>query len=482
MATVEEMSQSQEMGDSLTNQEQPMLNDTQEPELIPTSLHLTGVDELSTKQIKEYIDLHIKPGYSYATRKKYAYLTYEIQWINDSELNINFNYNNDRNRDKNRKHKSMKMKTDELNRIQNGNKTVDLFDEINQGNNANENNNEFEDISSLPPHQQQLDAEGDIDIDENKDDLTLQMEKENEEFQKLLLSESIKGANESMFLLTDIDMIRKEHPEFAELSIEDQINKIEEAPKSEERKCWDLILDNKTGKIIKSQEAKDFYRLFNYSMNAKDSEFEIVKEEPTPDLPEDYKIMNLTLRFSLTTDKKVQNAKSLSRYYLIHGEPDALERGKPSVQNKEIRDVADSYNSKDLITGESIETHGMFGYEGDRNLSEIKHRHPDFEDYSDTHDDPASKLLPWGIPGPKRGRSNNRGRGARGRFIDYNRNRNDRFSDNRRGNGHRVGKQYNNSNRSNHQNRNNRRPRDGEDYRERNMRNQEDLFPNFDRR
>lgn len=57
---------------------------------LPSKLHLRGVDDLSTNEIKSYLDQHIKPGYSFAKRDAYKHLHYLIEWINDSELNVSF--------------------------------------------------------------------------------------------------------------------------------------------------------------------------------------------------------------------------------------------------------------------------------------------------------------------------------------------------------------------------------------------------------
>lgn len=53
-------------------------------------LHLRGVDDLSTAEIKAYVDFHAKPGYCFAARDKYRHQEYRIEWVNDSELNLVF--------------------------------------------------------------------------------------------------------------------------------------------------------------------------------------------------------------------------------------------------------------------------------------------------------------------------------------------------------------------------------------------------------
>lgn len=57
----------------------------------PEALFLRGVDELSPRNIKLYIDRYVKPDYSFANKDKYESLNYKIEWINDTSLNIVFN-------------------------------------------------------------------------------------------------------------------------------------------------------------------------------------------------------------------------------------------------------------------------------------------------------------------------------------------------------------------------------------------------------
>lgn len=65
-------------------------NDFDSMNIRPESLFLRGVDELSPRNIKLYIDGYIKPEYSFATKDRYESLNYKIEWINDSSLNIVF--------------------------------------------------------------------------------------------------------------------------------------------------------------------------------------------------------------------------------------------------------------------------------------------------------------------------------------------------------------------------------------------------------
>lgn len=57
---------------------------------LANKLHLRGVDDLSTNEIKSYLDQHVKPGYSFAKRDQFLHLVYRLEWINDSELNVVF--------------------------------------------------------------------------------------------------------------------------------------------------------------------------------------------------------------------------------------------------------------------------------------------------------------------------------------------------------------------------------------------------------
>lgn len=292
--------------------------DTELEEVLSSSLHLKGVDTLSTIQIKKYLDLHIRPGFCFENRHKFAYLDYKINWINDSELNVVFN------------HKQKPDTTVDL--------KSDIFEELKGGETAAEVN--LEDIKELK-------------------------------------YDSSKGALDAIMLLTDFDNIRNEHEEFAQLSIADQFAAVDQAPKLEERKCWDLVLDN-NGKVIKTKAAEVFYKTFRNvvlgePLESDESEGAGLKESTQEEFPEDFRVIQLEVRFSTNKDKKVKNAREYSRYYLINGEPDLAERLPPAEENSHPK-YRNKYK-KDIITGEELETTGMFGYDGDLRPEDLSDGH-----------------------------------------------------------------------------------------------------------
>ncbi|ODQ44682.1 hypothetical protein PICMEDRAFT_175240 [Pichia membranifaciens NRRL Y-2026] len=330
-------------------QEQQQKKENMEP--ILTSLHLTGVDDLSTQQIKKYLDYHIKPNYSFKTRKQFAYLEYRLDWINDSEINIVFDYNLSNGNGKRAKKNQP-------------NDGVDLLDEI-------------KGFAKKEVPQESVERDTDDEMKENLKEESV-TETGSDTLQGLE-NESIRGAAEALLLLTDFEDIRKEHNEFAALSIEDQFKAVDQAPKLQDRKCWDLVLA-KNGAVIKTTDAKRFYNLFEHVVQAKDSEDQLPNEEaiagPTEVeeaevFSEDTKIIKLEVRYSTELDKKVENARVFSRYYLLHGEPDKIER-LPSARERltGAYPKAAGYD-RDLITAAEPETQGLFGYDGDREEREV---------------------------------------------------------------------------------------------------------------
>lgn len=341
-----------------------------EVEPISTSLHLRGVDDLSTKQIKDYIDMHIKPNYSFKTNKQYSYLEYRLNWINDSEINIIFDHNS--NLDKRSNTYRPKKTGGEGKELS---QDVDLMDEIKELNFAS-NNNEMQDDQT---------EEQTIVNDDNND---VSNHNKKGAFDGLQ-DESIRGASEAIALLTDFQNIRNDHSEFAELSFEDQLSAVDQAPKLQDRKCWNLILTSE-GNIIKSEDAKNFYNQFQSFKNGSndiqvdtedveakseeaiptENEGETPSAEGTEHEMDDYRIIHLEVRYSTKLDKKVEKARKFSRYYLMHGEPDKTER-LPEARDQTGYHRFMGRNAKDLITGEAPETQGLLGYSEDRKEYEI---------------------------------------------------------------------------------------------------------------
>ncbi|KAG0684645.1 hypothetical protein C6P40_001643 [Pichia californica] len=316
---------------------------------ILTSLHLTGVDNLSTTQIKKYIDAHIKPNYSYNTREKYAHLTYSFQWINDSEVNISFDYNYGKNA---AKFKREEKKLHDYQQRQLMTAEVDLVDII----------------QSIPEKKNYNDDE----INFGK--------------------ESINGAAEALVLLTDFDNIRKEHEEFAELSLEDQITAVGQAPKMQERKCWDFIL-TPDDQIIRTNGAKKLYKDYekiikqnnidemdteetpNDGNNIEDQETDLVQVDPF--IPEGSQIINLEIRYANANDKKKKKNKTPSAYYAKFGAPKEIERSESAHERLINPDSYVARNETDIITHHRPETRGLFGYDGDRSereLNDVRYR------------------------------------------------------------------------------------------------------------
>ncbi|TID29826.1 hypothetical protein CANINC_001575 [Pichia inconspicua] len=305
-----------------TNDEQIMNQDdtsatvneeTELEEVLTSSLHLRGVDTLNTAQIKQYLDMHIRPGFCFENRHRFAYLDFKINWINDSELCVVFNYK-----------QKPESKVDS---------NTDVFSEL-KGDEA--------------------------DLDIKMEDI------------KELKYDSSKGALDAIMLLTDFDNIRKEHEEFAQLSLRDQFAAVDQAPKLEERKCWDLVLDD-GNRVVKTKAAKVFYKTFRKVVLGEDDENEEdsdhLEENSTEEFPEDFKVIQLEVRFATNKDRKVKNAREYSRYYLINGEPDLSERLPPAEEK-----THPSYRNrfkKDLITGEELETTGLFGYDQDLNPEDV---------------------------------------------------------------------------------------------------------------
>lgn len=300
------------------------INELEKPnELSPIlySLHLSGVDSLSTQQIKKYLDNHIKPNYSFNTRKQYTYLEYSLVWINDSEINIVFDHN-----------------------LNNGFK------------NYNEKKNITTDSSAV----------SDVIETETKIEEDQELNTESD-----LHAESIKGASETILLLTDFQNICKEHREFSELPMNDQFIAVSQAPKLQDRKCWDLILTPK-GEIIRTSGAKNLYNNFMNFKNVNSTETtDITEEIQSETIPENSKIIKLEIRYSTILDKKVKNSRELSKYYLINGEPDKIERLPSAREHLTAKYSNGPASDIDLITNKQPETQGLFGYEGDRDARDI---------------------------------------------------------------------------------------------------------------
>lgn len=291
---------------------------TELEELINNSLHLRGVDSLSTDQVKAYLDLHIRPGFNFDNRKKFEYLDFKINWINDSELCVLFNHQQN---------------------------IVETTSE--------------DDIFATPntTNGEEVEINEDIVYKEQGYD-------------------SMKGALDAIMLLTDFDNIRREHGEFAQLSIADQFSAVDQAPKLEERKCWDLVIDN-NNKVIKTKNANLFYKTFQKEVLGVSDDQENDDDSQSngdEEFPEDYKVIHLDVRFATTKDKKVKNAREFSRYYLVNGEPDMTQRLPPVRENHSTRYVNKSKFQKDIITGEVPETRGMFGYDHDLRPEQVSGR------------------------------------------------------------------------------------------------------------
>ena len=405
----------------------------QEP--IPTSLRLLGVDKLSTQQVKQYLDLHIRPKYSFATRQEYAYLEYRLDWINDSEINVIFDYNINKMENERRR----KSRRDVASRRAENSKLPDLFDELRTLKHQEGENDmvvEGEQPAEVPEVAEELEEEM-----KEQDDATLQ-------------AESVRGAAEAIMLLTDFDDIRREHVEFSELIIEDQFTAVHQAPKLQDRKCWDLVLDSR-GKIMKTEAAKAFYKVFEKVVLKKEDVDEADEAESSAVVPDyytsdEYKVMPLEVRYSTRADKKVKDARIYSRYYLLNGEPDKEERLPPARERAPERGRGGRRPQRDLITGEEPETQGLFGFEADHTEAdtmpfERPERRPDPRDdrrwendrYYDSQRRPSPREeddyrgFSGRGRGTGRGRGRGRGRGGRDRGTradDYREDRDERDS------------------------------------------------------
>lgn len=60
------------------------------PEVREEALLLRGVDDMATRDIKRYVDNHIKPGYTFATRDDFAHLGFQTEWVDDTRVNLIF--------------------------------------------------------------------------------------------------------------------------------------------------------------------------------------------------------------------------------------------------------------------------------------------------------------------------------------------------------------------------------------------------------
>lgn len=327
-------------------------------EPILTSLHLTGVDELSTNQIREYIEQHIRPDYSFEQRKRFAYLNFKLNWINDSEINVVFDYNEKEDTGPGRRAGRTGPNSDDA---------ADLLDIIRK-------------------------PAGDEDGTAARDDLPAN--DTDPAAPQGVQHDAIKGALDAVTLLTDVNSIRREHVEFADLSIEDQFAALGQAPKLQNRKCWDLVLDKK-GTVIKTKAAKEAYCAFKKTALAQgtgdegqETDVALAGDEDVPDddfSSEEYRIIQLEVRYSTLLDRKVHNAREYSRYYLIHGEPDKNERLPSAKEHYEASNAWISRYEPDLITGTNPETYGSVDYAGHREEREIADRYPDYqeENYGD---------------------------------------------------------------------------------------------------
>lgn len=339
---------------------------------ILTSLHLAGVDKLATSHIKKYIDSHIKPNYSYEVRKQYAYLEYKLNWINDSEINIVFDYNT--NKEKRNSNKNEYRSRGSRNVYKTGKagkeeqEEGDLMDLIGGFNPKKQK-------ESIEPSTDTIATETEKDDDEMKDDTNDAPENatnENTEPLVGLENESIKGAAEAIMLLTDFDNIRKEHEEFAALSIEDQFKAVNQAPKLHDRKCWELVL-TPNGEIIRTKGAKKLYGVYQYVVQGKIEETMEENVESEEDIfPEGSQIINLEVRYSTKSDRKERDSRLKSNYYKTHGEPSIIERLPTAKEDSTYYPGA--FDEADLITHEKPETHGLFGYEGDRDETDVTKR------------------------------------------------------------------------------------------------------------
>ncbi|AOA62136.1 Hypothetical protein PP7435_CHR2-0450 [Komagataella phaffii CBS 7435] len=56
----------------------------------PNAVFIRGVGQLSTSDIKHYLDAHLKEGYTFSTRHLFEDFKYRIQWVNDESVVINF--------------------------------------------------------------------------------------------------------------------------------------------------------------------------------------------------------------------------------------------------------------------------------------------------------------------------------------------------------------------------------------------------------
>ncbi|CDK26351.1 unnamed protein product [Kuraishia capsulata CBS 1993] len=74
----------------LTQTAEPALQEHSPEEIRGTAINLRGVDDLSTREVKLFIDHYIKPGYSFATKDQFARFDCRLEWINDTSLNAVF--------------------------------------------------------------------------------------------------------------------------------------------------------------------------------------------------------------------------------------------------------------------------------------------------------------------------------------------------------------------------------------------------------
>ncbi|ANZ76026.1 BA75_02323T0 [Komagataella pastoris] len=56
----------------------------------PNAVFIRGVGQLSTSDIKHYLDAHLKEGYTFSTRHLFEDFKYRLQWVNDESVVINF--------------------------------------------------------------------------------------------------------------------------------------------------------------------------------------------------------------------------------------------------------------------------------------------------------------------------------------------------------------------------------------------------------
>lgn len=422
--------------------EQPDVeNDVEEEQTILTSLHLSGVDDLSTEQIKEYLEQHIRPKNSFATHEKYSYMDFRLKWINDHEINVVFDYNE--NKEAKQRYEAERQQNRKLTREEKS-KQPDLLDELKaldgetpetEGDTNGETQNEME-------------------VDENTNDNN--NDDKGDDMESQIGNESIRGAADAILLLTNFENICREHQEFSELPIEDQFAAVTQAPKLQDRQCWDLVLD-KDGKVVKTEEAKSFYKVFEKTVlgieeqeqetSDEDAEIKLDAIEPVEEQKESEmqsldlsdesnKIIKLEVRYSTPKDRKVKDAKNYSRYYLLHGEPEDTSRLPPAREN--TAPIKQARYQKDLITGQGVETTGVFGYAHDNDRDAYSNDPRSYRDQrrwdNDLYNDSYRNRMDSRDYRDYRDHRDNRYRGDRYRDDRYrdDRYRNDRYGDDRR--------------------------------------------------